>query len=62
MSSRRRGICACTFAGREHAGRAIALDDRDPWGHTALGYWALMEKRTEEAIAAFRRALDLNPN
>ncbi|MFZ1197265.1 MAG: winged helix-turn-helix domain-containing protein [Pseudolabrys sp.] len=50
------------FAGREHADRAIALDDRDPWGHTALGYWALMEKRTEEAIAAFRRALDLNPN
>ena len=27
--------------------RAIALDDRDPWGHIALGYWALMEKRTE---------------
>lgn len=50
------------LAGREHATRAIALDDRDPWGHTALGYWALMEKRTEESIAAFRRALNLNPN
>ena len=24
--------------GREHAIRAIALDDRDPWGHIALGY------------------------
>jgi len=48
--------------GRQHAIRAIALDDRDPWGHIALGYWALMERRTEESIAAFRRAVMLNPN
>jgi TolB-like protein len=48
--------------GRGHAIRAIALDDRDPWGHIALGYWALMERRTEESIAAFRRAVILNPN
>jgi TolB-like protein len=48
--------------GREHAARAIALDDRDPWGHIAQGYWALMERRTEESIASFRRALDFNPN
>jgi TolB-like protein len=48
--------------GSEHAIRAIALDDRDPWGHIALGYWALMERRTEESIAAFRRAVTLNPN
>ena len=48
--------------GRQHAIRAIALDDRDPWGHIALGYSALMEKRTEESIAAFRRAVKLNPN
>jgi TolB-like protein len=48
--------------GREHAIRAIALDDRDPWGHIALGYWALMERRTEESVAAFRRAVTLNPN
>ena len=48
--------------GREHAIRAIALDDRDPWGHIALGYWAMMERRTEELIAAFRRAVMLNPN
>ncbi len=39
--------------GRQHALRAIALDDRDPWGHIAIGYWALMERRTEESIAAF---------
>jgi TolB-like protein len=47
---------------REHANRAIALDEHDPWAHIALGYWALMERRTEEAISSFRRALDLNPN
>ena len=44
------------LTGHQHAIRAIALDDRDPWGHIALGYWALMERRTEESIAAFRRA------
>ncbi|HWP38147.1 MAG TPA: winged helix-turn-helix domain-containing tetratricopeptide repeat protein [Gemmatimonadales bacterium] len=48
--------------GREHASRALMLDDRDSWAHIALGYCALMEKRTEEAIAAFRQAVGLNPN
>jgi TolB-like protein len=48
--------------GREHAARAIALDDRDPWGHFALGYCAMMERRTEESLAALHRALLLNPN
>jgi TolB-like protein/Tfp pilus assembly protein PilF len=47
---------------REHAARAIALDERDPVGHMALGYWAEMERRTEESIAACRRAVALNPN
>ena len=50
------------LAGRQHAVRAMALDDCDPWGHIALGYSALMERHTEEAIAAFRRAVNLNPN
>ncbi|MBA4033121.1 MAG: hypothetical protein C0480_00745 [Bradyrhizobium sp.] len=48
--------------GREHAVRAIALDDRDSWGHIALGYCAMMERSTQESIAAFRRAVSLNPN
>lgn len=48
--------------GSRHARRAIALDDCDPWGHVALGYWAMMERRTEESIASFRRAVELNPN
>jgi TolB-like protein/cytochrome c-type biogenesis protein CcmH/NrfG len=50
------------LAGREHIVRAIALDDCDPWGQIAFGYWSMMERRTEESIAAFRRAVDLNPN
>ncbi len=49
-------------AAHEHALRAIALDERDPWGHSALGYWAMMERRTEELIASFTRAVTLNPN
>ncbi|MEA2928591.1 MAG: hypothetical protein QOG38_1019, partial [Hyphomicrobiales bacterium] len=49
-------------AGRQHIARAIALDDCDPWGQIALGYSSMMERRTEESIAAFRRAVDLNPN
>src|SRR5262249_32775276 len=49
-------------AGHHHATRAIALDDRDSWGHIALGYWAMMERRTEESIAAFNRAVGLNPS
>ena len=48
--------------GRQHATRALALDDRDPWAHIALGYVALMERRTGESVVAFRRAVDLNPN
>jgi TolB-like protein len=48
-------------AGRQHILRAIALDDCDPWGQIAFGYWAMMERRTEESIAAFRRAVTLNP-
>jgi TolB-like protein len=48
--------------GRQHAERAIALDDRNPWGYSALGYAAMMQRRTEESIAAFRQAVSLNPS
>jgi Flp pilus assembly protein TadD len=49
-------------AARPHIVRAIALDDCDPWAQMALGYWSMMERRTEESIAAFRRAVSLNPS
>lgn len=48
--------------GHQHAVRAVALDERDSWGHIGLGYWAMMQRRTEESIAAFRRAVALNSN
>jgi TolB-like protein len=48
--------------GRQHAIRAIALDDRDPWGHIALGYCAMMDRKTSESIAALRQAVEINPN
>ena len=48
--------------GHQHALTATSLDDHDPCSHIALGYGALMERRTEESIAAFQRAVDLNPN
>src|SRR6185436_12342925 len=48
--------------GRKRAERAIALDDRNPWGYSALGYAAMMQRRTEESLAAFRKALSLTPS
>jgi TolB-like protein len=48
--------------GREHIMRATAIDDCDPWGQIAFGYSSMMERRTEESLAAFRRAVSLNPS
>jgi TolB-like protein len=48
--------------GRAHIARTVALDDCDPWGQIALGYLCMMERRTEESLAAFRRAVNLNPS
>jgi TolB-like protein/Flp pilus assembly protein TadD len=44
------------------AGRAVELDDSDPWAHLALGFVAFTRRRTNEAVEEFRRALDLNSN
>jgi TolB-like protein/cytochrome c-type biogenesis protein CcmH/NrfG len=49
-------------AGRDHIARAVALDDCDAWAQIALGYLCMMERRTEESLAAFRRAVNLNPS
>ena len=49
-------------AARPHIVRAIAFDDCDPWAQIALGYWSMMARRTEESLAAFRRAVVLNPS
>jgi adenylate cyclase len=47
---------------RRLAVRAAQLDDKDTWVDLAFGYLAMMDRRTDESIAACRRALDLNPS
>lgn len=42
--------------------RAVALDDRDPWAHWALGLVYLYMRRHDEAISQAQRAIALNPN
>jgi adenylate cyclase len=47
---------------REHALAAITLDERDEYSHWAFGNACNWLGESDRAIAAFRRALDLNPN
>lgn len=49
-------------AAREIARNAIALDDDDPWGHFAMGYIVCFLNEYDEAIAWYRKAIDLNEN
>jgi len=44
------------------AARAVQLDDSDPWAYLALAWVAFTQRRTDEAVDEYRRALDLNPN
>jgi adenylate cyclase len=44
------------------ASRAAELDDSDPWAHLALGWAALLMRRTEMAVEEYQRALNINPN
>jgi len=48
--------------GGEHTLRGIELDHGSAWGQIALGYLRMMERRTEEAIAAFEAAVRLDPS
>lgn len=45
-----------------HAMLAQALDDQDAWAYFAVGAVEFWRGRYQEAIAAYRRAIDLNPN
>jgi TolB-like protein/Flp pilus assembly protein TadD len=45
-----------------HARTALALDDADPWTYFAAAYVEFFRSRYSEAIAGFRRAMELNPN
>ncbi|MCV2870327.1 tetratricopeptide repeat protein [Defluviimonas sp. WL0002] len=60
-----------TYAGWESGSReealdlaraAIEIDRRDPWAHMAVGFAALTDRDTDEALRSFGTALSLNPN
>lgn len=46
----------------ELARHAAELDDEDPWAHLALGNYCFIERRTDEAVREYLKAIDLNPN
>jgi TolB-like protein/Tfp pilus assembly protein PilF len=46
----------------ELAARAIAVDANNPFGHVAKGNVLRIERRFEDAVAEFERALVLDPN
>ena len=46
----------------EAAKKAVAIDDRDAWAHTALGLVDLISKRYEDAVSRLENAIGLNPN
>ncbi|MDJ0778780.1 MAG: tetratricopeptide repeat protein [Gammaproteobacteria bacterium] len=48
--------------GIDAAERAIGIDGGDPFAHFARGRIAIFSGEHERALAAFRRALELNPN
>jgi TolB-like protein len=43
-------------------GRAVALDDQEPWGHLVLGLGHARRRRPEPARAHLTRSIELNPN
>jgi tetratricopeptide (TPR) repeat protein len=47
---------------REIAQTAVALDDDDPWGYFSTGYIICFTSQYDEAIAWYRRAIELNEN
>ena len=42
--------------------RAIELDEAEPWGYQALGYFYQFQGEIEQAIAMWEKAYVLNPN
>lgn len=46
----------------EFATLAVARDDDEAWGHWALAGYHLFTQQHDRAIAAYRKAMELNPN
>jgi adenylate cyclase len=49
-------------AARDAAEKGLLLDTDDPWVHLALGYVHQQNRRSEDAVQEYRKALALNPN
>jgi adenylate cyclase len=47
---------------QHHTHTALVLDDSDPWTHFSIAILKIMRSQYAEALASFRRAIDLNPN
>jgi adenylate cyclase len=41
---------------------ALLQDAEEPWAHASLGFAFVLERRVEDAIAQYEKALALNPN
>jgi TolB-like protein len=52
---------AALLRAEARAERAVAVDTQDPYGHWTLGAVRLYQRRHSEAVAAYGRAVDLNP-
>jgi adenylate cyclase len=53
---------AALLVAEHHARAALVFDDADPWTYFSVGYIGFCRSQYPEAIAAFRRAMELNPN
>jgi TolB-like protein/class 3 adenylate cyclase len=51
-----------TAAGHAEATRAVALDDRDPYGHYALALLNMLRRQHGQSLAEAQRSIDLSPN
>ena len=48
--------------GYAEATRAVALDDRDPYGHYALSLLNMLRRQHGQSLAEAQRSIDLSPN
>ena len=44
------------------AQRALGLDGDDPWSHAAAGFALVLDRRVEDSVVEYKRALALNPS
>jgi len=47
---------------KEHAERALAIDERTADAWAAIGYWHMCERRLDDSVAAYAKAVTLAPD